>query len=119
MPIKRAKGQSIHQHMAQHILRNTAVCLVIVFSGLYVGMLGYRLTEGMSWIDAFMNASMILSGMGPASTLHTDGGKFFSGCYALFSGLAFIAVVVIMLSPLIHRFFRKIHFESKNDFDES
>lgn len=119
MRVNGSKRSPIHHHIAQHILRNTAICLVIVISGLYVGMLGYRFTEGMSWIDAFMNASMILSGMGPASTLHTDGGKFFSGCYALFSGLAFIAVVVIMLSPLIHRFFRKIHFENKNDFDES
>ncbi|MFZ4077590.1 MAG: hypothetical protein ACOYKA_06360, partial [Legionellaceae bacterium] len=87
----------------------------IILSALYVGMLGYHLTENMSWTDAFLNASMILSGMGPAAVLVTESGKVFAGCYALFSGLAFIAIVVVMLSPLIHRFFRKIHLEDKHD----
>lgn len=82
--------------------------------GLLMGMIGYAFFEHMSWTDAFMNAAMILSGMGPAATLTTTGGKLFAGFYALFSGLAFIAIVVIMLSPLIHQFFRKIHMEGKN-----
>ena len=78
-------------------------------------MLGYHFSEKMSWIDSFLNASMILSGMGPAATLTTTAGKLFAGCYALFSGLAFIAIVVIMLSPMIHKFFRKIHLEDNKD----
>jgi hypothetical protein len=60
-------------------------------------MVGYRAFEPMSWVDAFVNAAMILSGMGPVSSLQTDGGKIFAGCYALFSGLAFITSIGIFL----------------------
>ncbi|WP_454784851.1 hypothetical protein [Legionella sp. WA2024007413] len=97
----------------QHMVRNAFFGLLITLLALFIGMWGYHYLENMSWIDAFMNASMILSGMGPASNLVTDPGKIFAGCYALFSGLAFIAIMVIILSPLIHQFFRKIHLESK------
>jgi len=89
--------------------------LMLTVVALFIGMLGYHIFESMSWIDSFMNASMILSGMGPASELKTDAGKLFAGFYALFSGLAFIAIIVIVLSPVIHQFFRKIHLESQSD----
>lgn len=101
----------------QHIARNSTLGLILTASALYLGMIGYHLSENMSWVDSFMNASMILSGMGPAATMQTTAGKLFSGCYALFSGLAFIAIIVIILSPVIHQFFRKIHLESKNSGD--
>jgi hypothetical protein len=99
----------------QHMIRNAFIGLLLITAALYIGMLGYHFFEGLSWIDSFLNASMILSGMGPAVTLNTSAGKLFAGFYALFSGLAFIAIVVIMLSPVIHRFFRKIHLESSKD----
>ena len=95
----------------KHMIRNSLIGFMLIAVALYIGMLGYHLSEGMSWIDSFLNASMILSGMGPAVTLNTTAGKLFAGLYALFSGLAFIAIIVIMLSPMIHRFFRKIHLE--------
>ena len=95
-----------------HMIRNSIIGLILIAAALCIGMLGYHLLEKMSWIDSFLNASMILSGMGPAATLTTTAGKLFAGFYALFSGLAFIAIVVIMLSPVIHKFFRKIHLES-------
>jgi hypothetical protein len=63
----------------------------------------------MGWIDAFANASMILSGMGPLGTLQTKAGKLFAGCYALFSGLAFITLVGVVLAPFIHRAFHRFH----------
>jgi hypothetical protein len=75
-------------------------------------MLGYHLFEKMSWVDAFVNASMILSGMGPLGPLNTNAGKIFAGFYALFSGLAFIVIIAVIFSPVIHRFFKKIHLES-------
>lgn len=94
-----------------HVTRNAFIgCLLIVLA-LFIGMTGYHYFEKMPWIDAFLNASMILSGMGPASTMTTSLGKLFAGIYALFSGLAFVAIVVIIFSPMIHRFFRKIHLE--------
>lgn len=102
----------------RHIARNTFMGLLLIAIALYIGMLGYHFYERMSWIDSFLNASMILSGMGPATTLVTNDGKIFAGIYALFSGLAFIAIVVILLSPMIHKFFRKIHLESKAQNDD-
>lgn len=98
-----------------HMLRNSFIGITLIAVALLIGMAGYHFSEHMSWIDSFLNASMILSGMGPATTLTTTAGKLFAGFYALFSGLAFIAIVVIMLSPVIHKFFRKIHLETSKD----
>ena len=95
-----------------HLTRNAFICLMFIAITLFIGMLGYHVFEHMPWVDSFLNASMILSGMGPATTMTTTAGKLFAGLYALFSGLAFIAIVVIMLSPIIHKLFRKIHIES-------
>ncbi len=94
-----------------HLLRNTVFGLISIVIALYIGMLGYHGFEKMSWIDAFVNAAMILSGMGPVTTLITFNGKLFAGLYALFSGLLFIAIMVIIFSPLIHRFFHKLHLQ--------
>lgn len=84
--------------------------LVIAFA-LSIGMVGYRAFEPMSWVDAFVNAAMILSGMGPVSQLQTDGGKIFAGCYALFSGLAFLTSLGIIIAPAFHRFLHRFHVE--------
>lgn len=111
-------SQQMKHHPKQfyhHLLRNSLWGLLITVSALFIGMVGYHVTEKMTWIDSFVNASMILSGMGPASPLNSNAGKLFAGCYALFSGLAFIAIIVIILSPLIHKFFRKIHLEGISD----
>lgn len=78
----------------------------------FIGMLGYHFYENMSWIDAFVNAAMILSGMGPLSPLKSTAGKLFAGCYALFSGLTFILIIGIIFAPIIHRFFHKFHLDS-------
>ena len=119
-----AKGRSMNVNHRKappniylHLTRNGLIGIGLIFLALLIGVLGYHGLEPMSWVDAFLNASMILSGMGPATTLTTSAGKLFAGCYALFSGLAFIAIVVIMLSPLIHKFFRKIHLESGKSTD--
>jgi hypothetical protein len=85
-------------------LLSIAVCLGL-------GMAGYHFLEHLSWIDAFANASMILSGMGPLAPLQTNAGKIFAGCYALFSGLAFITIVGIVLAPIAHRALHKFHLE--------
>jgi hypothetical protein len=76
------------------------------------GMAGYHYFEGMSWIDAYVNASMILSGMGPVTMLQTHGGKIFAGSYALYSGLALIFVTGLIISPIAHRLLHRFHLES-------
>src|SRR6185503_5571573 len=77
-----------------------------------IGMIGYHFLEHLAWLDAFANAAMILSGMGPLAPLETSAGKFFAGCYALFSGLLFLSVAGIILAPLAHRLLHKFHLEA-------
>jgi hypothetical protein len=89
------------------ILRNLLIGFAIIGFSLGLGMIGYSYFEQMGWIDSFLNASMILSGMGPVSTLQTDEGKIFAGCYALFSGIVFLVVIAIIMAPIFHRFFHK------------
>lgn len=84
----------------------SAVCLCI-------GMIGYHCFEGMGWVDAFANSSMILAGMGPLGNLNTSAGKVFAGCYALFCGLIFVTVVTILIAPVFHRALHKFHLESQ------
>ena len=115
---KTLKKHPIHLKLAQHLAMNTSIGILLIAAALVIGMLGYHGFERMSWTDSFLNASMILSGMGPATTLTTSAGKLFAGFYALFSGLAFIAIVVILLSPIIHEFFRKIHVENDKSSDD-
>lgn len=88
-----------------------SVGLLCIAVALGVGMAGYHFSEHMSWLDAFLNAAMILSGMGQVNPLQTVDGKLFAGFYALFSGLAFIAFISIILAPVVHRFLHKFHVE--------
>ena len=91
--------------------RNALIALGMVCGSLFVGMLGYGGFEGMSWVDAFLNASMILGGMGPVSPLQTVGGKVFAGCYAIFSGVVFITTAAVLLAPVLHRFLHRFHLD--------
>ncbi len=93
------------------LARSIGLGLAIIAVCLGIGMAGYHGFEQMSWIDAFVNAAMILSGMGPVGTLQTNAGKIFAGCYALFSGLALITIVGVILAPVAHRFLHKFHLE--------
>ena len=85
--------------------------LLVIVIALGAGMFGYHHFEGMPWIDAFANAAMILSGMGPLATLTTAKGKLFAGFYALFSGLVFVVVMGIVFAPVVHRFMHRFHLE--------
>jgi hypothetical protein len=95
----------------KRLARGAGIGFLVVAAALSVGMLGYHSFEQMPWVDAFVNAAMILSGMGPVGELKTDGGKIFAGCYALFSGLAFITSLGIVFAPVFHRFLHKFHAE--------
>jgi hypothetical protein len=98
------------------LARSACLGLLVIVTALGIGMLGYHAFEQMSWVDAFVNAAMILSGMGPVSSLQTDAGKIFAGCYALFSGLAFLTSLGIIFAPAFHRFLHRFHAEeSKRD----
>ena len=90
-----------------------AVCLwgVLTFVGLTIGMIGYSYFESMSLTDAFVNAAMILSGMGPLGELKTTGGKIFAGTYAIFSGLIIVIATGFVLAPVFHRVLHRFHVE--------
>lgn len=75
--------------------------------------MGYVFFEKMSWLDAFLNASMLLGGMGPVNPPQTDGGKLFAGCYALYAGLVFIATAALLFTPLLHRLMHRFHWDEK------
>ena len=76
---------------------------------LFAGMVGYHVIEGLSWIDAFLNASMLLGGMGPIDHERTVAGKLFEGLYALYCGLAVISVAGVIFAPVVHRIMHKLH----------
>ena len=93
--------------------RTAAAAAAVIAVSLVLGMLGYRLTEGMGWLDAFLNASMILGGMGPVDTLHSETGKLFAACYALYSGLVLVGVAGLLLAPFMHRLLHRFHIPVK------
>lgn len=92
-------------------LRNLVYACGILAACLSIGIIGYHYIAGLSWIDALHNASMILSGMGPVAEISTVSGKLFSSAYALFSGVAFITNIGIILAPAAHRLFHHLHLE--------
>jgi hypothetical protein len=88
---------------------------VLLLLALSIGLLGYHFIAHLGWIDALLNASMILTGMGPVNTLNSDGAKLFASGYALFSGVFFLAASSVVLAPLLHRLLHHLHIEdSKN-----
>ncbi|HZY45848.1 MAG TPA: hypothetical protein VFF70_14000 [Anaerolineae bacterium] len=103
---------------AKRLLKSFLVSLAIIFGSLIIGMIGYRVTEGLSWIDAFLNASMLMGGMGPVDVMHTDAGKLFAGFYALYSGLVLLIAVGVLGAPLYHRFQHRFHLETDEDQDK-
>ena len=97
----------------RRVFVNILIALGIISISLVIGMLGYRLTEGSGWLDAFHQSSMILSGMGPVIEMCSEAGKWFNSLYAIFSGVIFITNIGLILAPAIHRIFHRLHLEDK------
>ena len=96
------------------LAHNGIIALALIAVSLFVGMLGYHVLEGVSWMDAFLNAAMLLGGMGPVTVPVTFGGKLFAGLYALYCGLAVILVAGVILAPVAHRILHTFHLESRD-----
>jgi hypothetical protein len=94
------------------IARSGGLASAVVLAALFPGVSGYHWIEGLPWVDAILNAAMILGGMGPVAVLHTTAGKLFAAAYALFSGLMFVVVAGLLFAPVIHRFLHKFHLEA-------
>lgn len=86
---------------------------IVLLGSLALGVCGYHFTEGLPWIDALLNASMILGGMGPIDPLRTKAGKLFASFYALYSGLAIISIAGLMIAPAAHRMLHMFHVEGR------
>ena len=94
------------------------VALALVAVSLLIGTLGYHSLAHLAWIDAFLNASMLLGGMGPVGEITTASGKLFAAFFALYAGLMLIGVTTLVLAPVIHRILHTVHLEEP-DVDES
>jgi hypothetical protein len=122
------KGLTQFEHRRQKLIpvrrfalrlgRAILLWLGMAIIGMAIGMAGYMSTEGMSAIDGFVNAAMILSGMGPVDQLKTDGGKLFAGAYALFSGLFVVIATGFVLAPVLHRVLHSFHVEEGKSSDD-
>jgi hypothetical protein len=103
----------------KRLWKNGLFAFIVLVISLGIGILGYKLTipdPNFTWYDSLLNASMILSGMGPVfdSSIHiSNTAKVFASCYALFSGITFISTIGIVLAPVAHRFFHKLHIDDK------
>src|SRR3990172_6035199 len=93
------------------LLWHTLLALIIIALALFIGVAGYHFIGGLSWIDSLLNASMILGGMGPVDTLTSASAKLFASFYALFAGVAFLAIAGVLIAPVAHRFLHHLHLE--------
>ena len=92
--------------------RSTVLGLLLIVLSLSLGMLGYHTFARLTWTDSFLNASMILSGMGPIAELHSRTAKIFAGCYAIYSGIALISTAGVIFAPVLHRLLHRFHLAS-------
>lgn len=96
---------------AARFARKSLIACGAVAGSLFIGACGYHFTEGLAWLDATLNASMILTGMGPVNAVQTAGGKVFAIFYSLFSGVVFITLAALLFAPVLHRFLHRFHLE--------
>ncbi len=108
------RSQSLlpRREFARRQIRHSVIAALVITTGWAIGVSGYMGFENMHFVDALLNAAMILGGMGPVDTLKTVGGKLFASFYAIFSGVGFIGATGILFAPVFHRFLHKFHIES-------
>ena len=99
----------------RHLLRNAGFAAAFVIGSVGFGALGYHELEGLPWLDATLNAVMILTGMGPVDPIRSTGGKIFAIVYALYSGVAFLTMVAVLFAPVVHRFLHRFHLDIADD----
>jgi hypothetical protein len=110
-----AHARPSHQNFIRRLLRHFVISLGVLGGSLGLGMLGYRHYEHMAWTDAFVNAAMLLGGMGPLKQDLSEPGKIFAGFYALYCGLVVIVVTGLMLAPGVHHLMKVVHWESREN----
>ncbi len=106
-------GERAAPPFACRFARNAALAAALLAASLGLGMVGYHLLEGLAWIDAFLNAAMLLGGMGPVDPPRTAAGKLFAGTYALHAGLVFIVTAALLFTPALHRVLHRLHAQER------
>lgn len=116
-----SRGALRYEHSSQPVLElpqfirrifaHVGIAAGLVAASLAIGVAGYHFLAGLSWIDAFVNASMILGGMGPVAEIPGEPGKIFAALYALYSGIAFLAVSAVLIAPFAHRLLHRLHLD--------
>jgi len=99
---------------ARRLLAHSAMGVGLIVASLALGMWGYVSFEHLSWIDAFLNAAMLMGGMGPVNAPQTEAGKLFAGFYALYAGLVFIVTAALLISPVLHRMLHRFHWDESS-----
>ena len=105
--------------LAQRMLQHGVALLPLLLVSLAIGMGIYHWAAGLGWADAFLNAAMLLGGMGPVDPLHTTLAKWLAGCYALFAGIVFLVLAGAMLAPVVHHVLHRFHYEDGKDSSAS
>ena len=103
---------------ARRLLINALIAAGILFFSLGMGMLGYHFIEKLPWLDALLNASMILGGMGPVNAVQTPAGKVFASFYALYCGVILLTSVGVLAAPIFHRFLHRFHLDEEDEEDD-
>ncbi len=111
----RAQPLLPRREFLRRLAKNVGYGLVLILASLVVGLLGYHCLGSLSWTDSFLNAAMILSGMGPVNELHGRAAKLFAGCYAIYSGIALISTAAVIFAPVLHRMLHRFHLASDDE----
>ena len=104
-----------HYRLAGVMVSRSFILLPLTMGTLLLGMLLYHNIERQSWAESFLNAAMLLGGMGPVDPLHTTAGKWLAGCYALFAGMVFLVLTGVMLAPVLHHVLERAHIQPPED----
>ena len=102
-------------HFYNKLIRSIATGMLFLVVSLGIGVIGYHYFFNISWLDSLVNASMILTGMGPVDRAETDGAKWFSSLYAIYSGVAFLTSVAVIFGPIVHRFLHQFRIDVEEE----
>jgi hypothetical protein len=103
------------RHFVRRLFLHFLGSITLIIISLLIGMIGYKYYECLPWRDAFLNAAMLLGGMGPVDSPQTDCGKLFAGLYALYAGLVFLIAVALIVAPALHRLLHLFHWDDKKN----
>ena len=107
----RGARRVLRRTLVRRLVRNAVIVAVFIFVALGIGATGYHTLDGLPWLDAVLNAAMILTGMGPIAPISTPAAKVFATVYALFSGVFFLTMVAVLLAPALHHFLHRFHLD--------